>query len=468
MMLIAHQAKAHRAGHVGGRTVPTVIRAEKLFLGLLMVLLLGYALLGRGMAYIGAPPLFAGEIVLLVGLFGVGLRWRAWRCLSSPVAAVLVLWMAWCAARTVVFLPVYGIDALRDAAVWGYALFALLVAGVLIGRPECLQGLLRRYQWFAVCFPLCMVVLWPVQRAWPHAIPRLLHGEPIMLTKPGDILVHLAGIAVFVMVGLSSRVPPVVGIAFASLAILATTGRGAILAFVCALGFAAALWPVDRRLLRWCVVGVVLFVMLVATGLEIHFPGASRTVSARALTRQFTSIFVSTDAPMDNTKQWRLEWWRDIVEDVTAGDHLFGRGFGYNLAHMHDVALTGPQAKVRSPHNVHLTVMARAGLPGLVLWIALHGGWLVTMLHGYFRAMARSQRDWAGLFLWLSAYWIAFMVNGSFDVYIEGPMGGIWFWTVFGVGIGAVAIFRQGRTRAAGGGAAARTGRCPIQGKAAW
>jgi hypothetical protein len=31
------------------------------------------------------------------------------------------------------------------------------------------------------------------------------------------------------------------------------------------------------------------------------------------------------------------------------------------------------------------------------------------------------------------------MVNTSFDVFIEGPMGGIWYWTLYGVGLAALA-----------------------------
>jgi hypothetical protein len=42
--------------------------------------------------------------------------------------------------------------------------------------------------------------------------------------------------------------------------------------------------------------------------------------------------------------------------------------------------------------------------------------------------------------LFLLAYWLAFMANASFDVFIEGPMGGIWFWTIFGTGLAALWI----------------------------
>ena len=34
--------------------------------------------------------------------------------------------------------------------------------------------------------------------------------------------------------------------------------------------------------------------------------------------------------------------------------------------------------------------------------------------------------------LWVLAYWTASIVNMSFDVYLEGPQGGIWFWCLVG------------------------------------
>jgi hypothetical protein len=38
------------------------------------------------------------------------------------------------------------------------------------------------------------------------------------------------------------------------------------------------------------------------------------------------------------------------------------------------------------------------------------------------------------------------MVNATFDVYLEGPQGGIWFWCVFGFGIALMEVQRWGYT----------------------
>ncbi|HEY2759656.1 MAG TPA: hypothetical protein VGI75_02910, partial [Pirellulales bacterium] len=52
------------------------------------------------------------------------------------------------------------------------------------------------------------------------------------------------------------------------------------------------------------------------------------------------------------------------------------------------------------------------------------------------------QARWAGLFLFLFAYWAALLIQASFDVYLEGPVGGLWFWTITGVGIAAAWLHR--------------------------
>ena len=38
----------------------------------------------------------------------------------------------------------------------------------------------------------------------------------------------------------------------------------------------------------------------------------------------------------------------------------------------------------------------------------------------------------------LFAYWLAALINMSFDVYLEGPQGGIPFWSVIGLGMVAM------------------------------
>ena len=49
----------------------------------------------------------------------------------QPIHLMLLAFMALGALRTIPYLGVHGIDALRDAVTWGYALYAIVVAFVL-------------------------------------------------------------------------------------------------------------------------------------------------------------------------------------------------------------------------------------------------------------------------------------------------------------------------------------------------
>jgi hypothetical protein len=82
-------------------------------------------------------------------------------------------------------------------------------------------------------------------------------------------------------------------------------------------------------------------------------------------------------------------------------------------------------------------ILARTGIPGLALWILVQLSWGLTIWLSLVRSL-RGSEPWAGVFLFLFCYWLAFIINASFDVYLEGPMGGIWFWTIYGLGLAAV------------------------------
>src|SRR3954451_23677976 len=89
------------------------------WLTLLCLTLLGYALLGKGWAYVGVPPLFIGEVVLLCGAvsFCLSGRWAA--LLDLPAVWALLPLVGWGLFRTLPEMPRYGVDALRDASIWG-------------------------------------------------------------------------------------------------------------------------------------------------------------------------------------------------------------------------------------------------------------------------------------------------------------------------------------------------------------
>src|SRR3954453_23222525 len=74
------------------------------FLSFLFFILLGYALAGRGFAYVGIPPLFVGEIGLLFGIVAIVTTRSWWRVLNVPQVLLLLALMVWGTLRTLPYV----------------------------------------------------------------------------------------------------------------------------------------------------------------------------------------------------------------------------------------------------------------------------------------------------------------------------------------------------------------------------
>ena len=75
----------------------------------------------------------------------------------------------------------------------------------------------------------------------------------------------------------------------------------------------------------------------------------------------------SNTSNLEGTRAWRLQWWQDIIDYTVHGRYFWtGKGFGINLADDDDYQGTVNGLPNRSPHNIQMTVLARAGVPGLV------------------------------------------------------------------------------------------------------
>ena len=165
-----------------------------------------------------------------------------------------------------------------------------------------------------------------------------------------------------------------------------------------------------------------------------------RSMSASQLVENVLSISgASAGQDLSGSREWRLGWWRTIVSYTLHGEYFWtGKGFGVNLADV-DGFQVG-DGTLRSPHNGHLTILARMGVPGLAAWTMLLV-LLVTRLLRSSRAARRAGDDTlARTCIWLLAYLGAFLVNAAFDVALEGPQAGIWFWCLCGLGLGAARL----------------------------
>jgi hypothetical protein len=231
----------------------------------------------------------------------------------------------------------------------------------------------------------------------------------------------------------------------AAVALVAAVNRGGLLALGVALGVTSWLRPLrfSRRWLRPLGLAALLVVALMLVNPQFDL-GRDRKFVPGEIGRSALSIVTTSHEPaLEATKSFRLNWWKEIVSYTVTGPYFWtGKGFGVNLAD-DDGFQVLPDHSLRSPHNSHMTVLARMGVPGLALWIALQGMFGVGLWRAFWWARHRGGprwSRWAQIDAWLLAYWIAMMVNMAFDVYLEGPQGGIWFWSLLGLGVAALTI----------------------------
>jgi O-antigen ligase len=181
--------------------------------------------------------------------------------------------------------------------------------------------------------------------------------------------------------------------------------------------------------------------------IHVSLPGGERDFSAKQLLDDFGSV-VSSDVDdagyLQDTRQWRLNWWETIWNYTVRGPYFWsGKGYGINLANDDGFQPDVVDQTLRSPHNSHITFLARSGVPGAILWIGLQFSWLGSMLAAFVKAKRSGKPRWAAFFAWLICYWVAFAVTASFDVFLENPMGAVPFWTVFGLGWGGCIVFSR-------------------------
>jgi O-Antigen ligase len=229
-----------------------------------------------------------------------------------------------------------------------------------------------------------------------------------------------------------------------------TTGRGAMLAFAVPVIFAVVALGKVRALATTMAVAIPIFFTAYAVEtsmVEYSEPISSeeRPISTRQIVENVESIVGRSGKQTEGTKEWRLLWWDIIIANTVLGPNFWaGRGFGLNLADADGFRDTDhPDAPaLRSPHNVHMTILARAGVPGLALWSLFLVSWLAVLAGATLAARRRGHTDWAGLFLFIGCYVVSMIINATFDVALEGPMLGIWFWCLIGFGTGSVMIYR--------------------------
>ena len=411
----------------------------------LLTYLAAITIIGKGPTYLGFPPLYWGELVLALGL----LKLAPWAWGTSYVYStrhlilLLLAFMTEGAILTALSVGRWGLDALRDAAIWYYGLFFFVGLG-LASRQAVADRVWRLFR-----------IFWIVSLVWNTADilsrQRLSHSGPIIPWRGVPILfnsTHEAGqnLALGALIVLCTTTiykrtflrVLLVPIALLGLGVFTISegrgmrvGLGAGVIIVLMLGFSRYRKSCFNQRLITLSVAVVPLAVLAA----LVFSGQIAKITN-------LDRFAEAD-PMnpEGTANWRMIWWQHLYDHVMDTNPAFGIGFGESL-HLYNPLLESLEEEfvVRSPHNFNVTVFTRMGFVGLFLWAAILvlgiGGlcgrvWRGRTARG--QPYTEERRDEL-------AFWIVMLVctvvNSSFGVLMEGPVLGIWFWFALGFASG--------------------------------
>lgn len=420
-------------------------RVTDRYLPALACCLAGYVVFGRSFAYLGIAPLYIGETMFLLGFACFLASGAATAVFATPPALAALALMCWVLLRVAQGVGAYGIDALRDGVVALYGGFAFFVAALLVERPARLAQVLTGLRTAVrIVLPVAILAYFAgrfVQQGLN--VPGI--DIPLLSARSGELATHMCGAVALVLLGLCSvgRLQSAL-LLFGGL-LVASQSRGGMLALALPLVFLLLVTGRLRQLVLLATAICVVMTIAYLGDLSIEIPIGERPISARALVDNVFSILASNDANnLDGTKQWRLNWWRAIQDYTFSGAYFWtGKGFGPNLAEVDGfvVGLEWGGPVLRSPHSVHMTYLARAGVPGLFLWLLTVGTWMAALLLASVRAHRRGEHQWSRFFIFLVCYVGSIVIDASFDVALEGPMLGIPFWVLFGIGMGSLMIY---------------------------
>jgi hypothetical protein len=423
-------------------------RIVEIFGTMLLVVLALYILFDRAGAWIHIPgtPLFIGELTIVVGIAAMAASHipigRAVR--TSPALKALVVWMGWGVVLLLLAITQYGLDAIRDSALWYYGITAVFVTFLLVSNPAWLGRWMAIYRkvmpWVLLWFPFA-IFLNATAGGLAPAVP--FSNVPIVSHKTGNIAVFTAIFLAYVWLvdgedavysDTQRRLFTSGGILLILLA--GMQNRGGLVASAVGLTIAILLMKRRRSEIGFVVGGALVITLTLALVTNVSIPlFGGREISAEQFMTNITSIIdpESGSSRESSTTAWRLEIWGRVFDDVVTDSPITGFGPGPDLGEIYGVGGAATET-LRNPHNSHVGVLARMGFVGMLAWAALWTVWAMQLLLLRQRLNRRGRRAEGAMAAWLVVSATMILLNAIFDPTLEGPQVAVWLWLLFGIG----------------------------------
>jgi O-Antigen ligase len=409
------------------------------------IVLLGYLVFDRAFAWVHIPgiPLFAGEAVLLFGSFALFTsKIRPGSLIRGSLSlTLLIAYMTWGFLILASGVGDYTLDAIRDSTIWIYGLFALFLAISLLVRPVewWLEGYQKALPWVLAWLPVSVILDAMMANDAPF-IPDSRTG--VFSHWSSNAAIHATIALAMLWAGpigaklLRYRIP-LSCVAIITICIAGLSSRASFLATSVGGLILIASIPARRARLMWLSAGLLGLVLSLTILFEVEvslWEDRGRSISAQQLADNVTSIVdpTSADENLRGTSEWRTGFWSRVVDDINNSNPVTGYGMGPNIREKFGEQDEDPPA--RNPHNSHLTILARTGWVGAVLWVLVWAAWYWELLRSRSRFRRAGLDGAAGLVTALMAGAAMYLVNGMFNEVVEGPHSAVWMWSIMGFG----------------------------------
>jgi hypothetical protein len=422
------------------------VRLEALILGFLIF---GYIVGNRGFAQLRlthTSPVYLGEAGMLacIGILASRLALKRERLFpKTPLSWAIVAFVFIGGVRLCCDIsglsPATIEETLRDSAAVYYALFffiAYKVGSDRVGRRVMERFILIG---FLLLLPIFIIQFF----AFPGLFNRItVRGYPLIAHK-GDLTATYLGFASFYFFLRPSRGSLLVLSRILSavffLGMIALMGRASMVGFALAVVFVLiarrpqfAFYQIATACLALLIVGLLQVTQLSEKGgFFSQLTDRVESMADFSGTGNYRSQIGDVAA---NNNEFRTVWWRSVYNETMRKHPWFGLGFGYDLTagFMRAYFPTGGEdtAATRSPHSIWVTILGRMGIVGWLSFAAI--AYLIAReALTTARMVARGALPPSALSFWTGT--IIILGSASFGVVLEGPMGGILFWTFLGL-----------------------------------
>jgi hypothetical protein len=406
-----------------------------------------YLILNQGFMLVRVPPIGSGipigELVLVLSLLTLNLTVVIPRMSGQVWMFPILLWWAYSLSRAVLDIGFGGVWALRDSSQEIESLF-LIVGFWLVNRPIYLRYFFRWLRrtlvvlgFYALLFPMSATL----EKFSPSLSAMNTSVRSLFFQMNGIPSLALWVVAWLLMERPGERKPQIRMRYLAATFLLVWTAAFAQERTVYnQIAFLILLFMVFRRKVaaRWIMIlilGALLIGIVTVSGITLK-GRVGKKISLDFIMHHIESASGQGEAgegtsALASNAVLRFTWWKHIAVEMESSRRkmFFGLGFGMPLTNYP----LGPGIVLREPHDSYISVWARLGVFGLLLWVLMQA----MLFQSWWKSYRLTRRlnwvqDQQNLLL-LLIYWILIMVYAIGEPAFELPFLAIPYYLFAGV-----------------------------------